>query len=80
MCSNLTRTLAVVTALMVTGIGLSACVSNGYRDGYPRYGYDYGYRDGYKTYPRYGYRDRYVGRRWVDRDRDGRRDWWEYRR
>lgn len=80
MRSNLTRTLAITTALVVTGVGLSACVSNSsYYDGNPRYSYDQRYRDGYKS-PRYGYNDRYEGRRWVDRDGDGRRDWWEYRR
>ncbi len=79
MRSHLTRTIAIATALVVTGVGLSACVSNSYYDGNPRYSYDHRYHDGYK-YPRHGYNDRHDGRRWVDRDGDGRRDWWEYRR
>ncbi|TXL71299.1 hypothetical protein FHP25_30515 [Vineibacter terrae] len=78
MRSHFTRILAA-SVLVITGPGLSACVSDGY-DRQPRYSYgynpDYSYR--YKSYV---YNDGYYqSRRWVDRDRDGRRDWWEYRR
>ena len=80
MRSNLTRAIAVAATLIVPRIRLSACVNEGY---------------GYDPYPRYGYNDRYDhrwdGRRWddhrgddhrgwVDRNGDGRRDWWEGRR
>ena len=73
MRSNLTRAITVAATLIVAGVGLSGCVT-----------------EGYDPYPRYGYNDRYDhrwdGRRWddhrgwVDRDGDGRRDWWENRR
>jgi hypothetical protein len=70
MRSSLARTLAIATTLVVAAIGLSACVTHAY-DPYPRYGYN----------DRHDHR--WDGRRdrgWVDRDGDGRRDWWENRR
>ena len=78
MRSNLTRAITVAAALIAAGVGLSGCVTEGY-DPYPRYGY----------YDRHDHRwggwrrddHRWDDRRgWVDRDGDGRRDWWEGRR
>ena len=74
MRSTLARTLAIATTLIVAGVGLSACVTEGY-DPYPRYGYNDRYDHRWD-----GRRDWHDRRGWVDRDGDGRRDWWEYRR
>lgn len=66
---NLSRSIVAAATLIVAGVGLSACVSESYNPYPPRYG----------SYDRHDHRgdDR---RGWVDRDGDGRRDWWEQRR
>jgi hypothetical protein len=79
MRSNLTRTLAIASTLVVAGLGLSACVSDGY-DPYPRTGY---YSGGGGIYDGYAYRRdhdrRWDQRRWADRNHNGRPDWYDRR-
>ena len=76
MRSNFARTIAMAAILGVTAVGLSACVTHG-EDSWHRHGfYD---RHDHRWDGRHGWDGHRRDGRWWDRDRDGRRDWWERR-